>query len=38
MRDFIKTLGKSNQDALTVIFPDDRGYVCSDLLCGMPAG
>lgn len=33
MSDFIKTLGESNQDALAFKFPDDRGYVCSNLLC-----
>lgn len=33
MSDFIKTLGESNQDALAFKFPDDRGYICSNLLC-----
>lgn len=36
MSDFIKTLGESNQDALAIKFPDDRGYACSNLLCEMP--
>lgn len=33
---FIKTLGESNQDALASKFPDDRGYVCSNLLFEVP--
>lgn len=33
MGGFVKTLGESNQDALDFKFPDDRGYVCSNLLC-----
>lgn len=36
MSDFIKTLGESNQSVLTIMFPDDRGYPCSNLLYGMP--
>lgn len=36
MSDFIKTLGESNQDALAIKFPDDGGYVCSNLLCEVP--
>lgn len=36
MSDFIKTLGESNQDALAIKIPDYRGFVCSDLLWGMP--
>lgn len=33
MSDFIETLGESNQEALAFKFPDERGYVCSNLLC-----
>lgn len=33
MSDFIKTLGESNQEALAIKFPDEKGYICSNLLC-----
>lgn len=33
---FFKTLGESNQDVLAIKFPDDRGYVFSNLLCEVP--
>lgn len=33
MSDSIRTLGESNQDAIAIRFPDDRGYACSNLFC-----
>lgn len=38
MSDFIKTLGEFNHSVLTIVFPDDRGYPCSNLLREVPTG